>query len=81
MCRNCVGCFWLEYTEVQYQQMALIQSPSLNNNPKILNNYLIFTVVTVVIVVIVVILVIVVIVLTIVIEVIVVPVSVSGVIS
>ena len=33
----------LKYTEVQSQQMAFIQSPSLSNNPKILNNYLIFT--------------------------------------
>ena len=33
----------MKYTEVQSQQMAFIQSPSLSNNPKILNNYLIFT--------------------------------------
>ena len=33
----------LKYTEVQSQQMAFTRSPSLSNNPKILNNYLIFT--------------------------------------
>ena len=39
------GDHWrLKYTEVQSQQMAFTQSPSLSNNPKILNNYLIFTV-------------------------------------
>ena len=54
--------------------MAFTRSPSLRNNPKILNNYLISAVITVVIVVI---LVIVVIVVTIVIEVIVVSVSVT----
>ena len=34
----------LKYTEVQSQsqQMAFTRSPSLSNNPKILNNYLIF---------------------------------------
>ena len=31
----------LKYTEVQSQQMAFTRSPSLSNNPKILNNYLI----------------------------------------
>ena len=29
--------------EVQFQQMAFTQSPSLSNNPKILSNYLICT--------------------------------------
>ena len=34
----------LKYTEVQSQQMGFTRSPSLSNYPKILNNYLIFTV-------------------------------------
>ena len=39
---ECSGDHWrLKYTEVQ---MAFTRSPSLSNNPKILNNYLIFTV-------------------------------------
>ena len=40
------GDHWrLKYTEVQSQsqQMAFTRSPSLSNNPKILNSYLIFT--------------------------------------
>ena len=37
----------LKYTEVQSQWMAFTQSPSLSNSPKILNNYLIFFIVTV----------------------------------
>ena len=34
----------LKYTEVQSQQIAFTQSPSLSNNPKTLNNYLMFAV-------------------------------------
>ena len=36
--------FRLKYTQVLSQQIVFTQSPSLSNNPKILNNYLIFTV-------------------------------------
>ena len=32
----------MKYTGLQSQQMAFTQSPSMSNNPKILNNYLIF---------------------------------------
>ena len=32
----------MKYTEVQSQQMAFTQSPSVSNNPKIPTNYLIF---------------------------------------
>ena len=32
----------IQYTEVQSQQMAFTQSPSLSNNPKIPTYYLIF---------------------------------------
>ena len=40
------GDHWmLKYTDVQSQQRAFTQNPSLGNNPKILNNYLIFTVI------------------------------------
>ena len=37
--------FRLKYTQVLSQQIVFTQSPSLSNNPKILNNYLIFAVV------------------------------------
>ena len=33
----------LKYTEIRSQQMAFNQNTSLSNNPKIPNNYLIFT--------------------------------------
>ena len=36
----------LKYTEVQSQQIAFTQSPSLSSNPKILTNYLICTTMT-----------------------------------
>ena len=35
----------IQYTEVQSQQMAFTQSPSLSNNPKIPTYYLIFAVI------------------------------------
>ena len=34
--------FRLKYTQVLSQQIVFTQSPSLSNNPKILNNYLVF---------------------------------------
>ena len=37
------GQWRLKYTEVQSQQMAFTQSPSLSNNPMIVTNFLIFT--------------------------------------
>ena len=37
------GQWRLKYTEVQSQQMAFTQSPSLRNNPMIVTNFLIFT--------------------------------------
>ena len=36
----------LKYTEVKSQQRAFTQRPSLSNNPRILNNYLIFSTVS-----------------------------------
>ena len=36
----------IQYTEVQSQQMAFTQSPSLSNNPKIPTYYLIFAVIS-----------------------------------